>query len=146
MRFLALALAAAAACGSCSPALAACRWEWLCNGEGACKQMPACDSVHESPPESPPLAMRPAGAANAGGGLACEHVMRLARGGRWSWSVACYCTDRSRNPDASRPFANIVRCDERSGMPAAVPAGDLVVEGRAGRSFPLRREDLRGLP
>jgi hypothetical protein len=109
--------------------------------------MPACDSVHETPPGPPPLAIRPAGAAGAGRGvLACEHIMRLARGGRWTWSEACYCADKSRNPDASRPFANIVRCDDRSGMPPVVPGGDLVVDGRAGRPYPLLREELRGLP
>jgi len=147
MRFPALAFAVAVACGSCPAALAACRWEWLCNGEGACKLMPACDSVHETPPGPPPLAIRPAGAAGAGrGGLACEHIMRLARDGRWTWSEACYCADKSRNPDASRPFANIVRCDDRAGMPPVIPGGDYVVDGRAGRSLPLLRGDLRGLP
>ena len=66
--------------------------------------------------------MRPARAAGADrSGLTCEHIMRLGRSGRWSWSEACYCTDKSRNPDASRPFANIVRCDDPAAMPPVIP-------------------------
>ena len=46
---------------------AACHWEWFCNGDGACKQMPLCDSVTDKPPSKPdsqppavpPIAMRP---------------------------------------------------------------------------------------
>ena len=100
-----------------------------------------------TPPEPPPLAMRPVRIAGAGhSGLTCEHIMRLGRSGRWSWSEACYCTDKSRNPDASRPFANIVRCDDPSAMPPVIPGGDFVVDGRAGRSFPPLRDEHRGLP
>ena len=64
LRHLALAVALASA----MPAAAECRWEWLCNGEGACKQMPICDNVYEMPPPRPtdnqppavpPLSMRP---------------------------------------------------------------------------------------
>ena len=33
-------LALAAVLAAAMPAGAECTWEWLCNGEGACKQMP----------------------------------------------------------------------------------------------------------
>ena len=36
-----------------APAAAECTWEWLCNADGACKQMPVCGSVYESPPPRP---------------------------------------------------------------------------------------------
>ena len=57
-----------------TPAAADCTWEWLCNGEGACKHMPICDSVYEipparpdsQPPAMPPLSMRPHRIAGAG--------------------------------------------------------------------------------
>lgn len=122
----AFAVALAALAG---PASAACTWEWLCNGEGACKHMPICDSVYETPPPKPsvqppampPLAMRPhriAGQMNSA--LTCEHIMRQGRTGRWYWAEACYCQDKSRTIDASNPFANIVRCD--GGPPVAGPA------------------------
>lgn len=117
-----LVLAALALAGASSaPAGADCRWEWLCNGEGACKHMPVCDSVDERPPPRPesrppvvpPLSMRPFRPAGQGRAeTVCEHIMRQGRNGRWAWTQACYCVDREKNPDASYPFANIVRCDE----------------------------------
>lgn len=121
-RHLALAVVLAAA----MPAAADCTWEWLCNGDGACKQMPVCDSVYDSPPPRPtdskppavpPLAMRPHTIAGSGVGmvttLTCEHIMRKGRSGRWYWSEACFCTDPKRAKDSNPPFANIVRCDDR---------------------------------
>jgi len=123
-RHLVAALAVAAA----APAIAnaECGWEWLCNGDGACKQMPVCNSVYESPPPRPteskppaipPLAMRPHTIAGMGVGatttLTCEHIMRQGRTGRWYWTEACFCSDPKRAKDASAPFANIVRCDDR---------------------------------
>ena len=124
----AIALAAALAAFA-GPAAAGCSWEWLCNGEGACKHMPVCDSVYETPPPKPsvqppampPLAMRPhriAGQMHSA--LTCEHIMRQGRSGRWYWAEACYCQDKSRTNDASNPFATIVRCD--GGPPVAGPA------------------------
>ena len=117
-----LALALVLLAGAAGPAAAHCTWEWLCNGEGACKQMPICDSVDEvppprpdvKPPVPPPLAMRPTKVA---GGrmstLTCEHIMRQTKAGRWEWVETCYCTDKSKTTDPTRPFANIVRCDAR---------------------------------
>jgi hypothetical protein len=133
MRIATAAAIAAAAMQSCGAAWATCSWEWLCNGEGVCKQMPVCDSVYEvppprpemKPPEMPPLSMRPSRANTVGGmsraDLRCEHIMRQSRAGRWSWSEACFCVDRSKNPDPSDPFANIVRCDERHTPAAQAP-------------------------
>jgi len=123
-RHLVVALAVA----TTAPAIARaeCGWEWLCNGDGACKQMPVCNSVYESPPPRPteskppaipPLAMRPHTIAGMGVGatttLTCEHIMRQGRTGRWYWTEACFCSDPKRAKDASAPFANIVRCDDR---------------------------------
>ena len=77
------------------PAAANCAWDWLCNGEGACKHMPICDNVNEipparpdsQPPAMPPLSMRPHRIAGAGIGasqtLSCEHIMRKGKSGRW---------------------------------------------------------------
>ena len=118
-RHLAAALILAA---TATPAAADCTWEWLCNGEGACKHMPVCDSVNEmppprpdsQPPAMPPTAMRPH--KIAGGGisvntLTCEHIMRKGKSGRWYWNEACFCSDPRKAKDSSAPFANIVRCD-----------------------------------
>jgi hypothetical protein len=108
----ALILAAPAASASCN-------WEWLCNGEGTCKQMPVCDSVYEvappkpdsSPPTTPPLAMRPHAIPDDMHGLTCEHIMRQGKSGRWYWNEACFCSDPNKAKDPSTPFANIVRCE-----------------------------------
>ncbi len=117
----ALALALLGLAGT--PAHAACSWEWLCNGEGACKHMPVCDSVFEVPPPRPearppavpPLSMRPFSIAGTNRtALTCEHIMRQGRSGRWYWHEACFCSDKSKNPDPSNPFSNIVRCDDPS--------------------------------
>ena len=118
MRFF---LVAAALAGLALPAAAACQWEWLCNGDGACKQMPVCDSVDEvpppkpdsAPPEMPPLSMRPQKIPGNGTALTCEHIMRKNRGGKWYWREACYCSDPARGTDPTPPFANIVRCDSQ---------------------------------
>ena len=121
MRLVNWVYAVAFACLACTQAYADCGWEWLCNGEGACKHMPVCDSVYETPPPRPqstppvppPLSMRPFRMAGTNRTeLTCEHIMRLGRSGRWSWNEACYCTDREKNPEPSNPFANIVRCDD----------------------------------
>jgi hypothetical protein len=98
---------------------AACRWEWFCNGEGSCKQMPLCDSVNETPPPKPtseppampPVAMRPSKLPAPMGALTCEHIMRQGSGGKWKWVEMCYCADESRSNEPSPPFAHIVRCD-----------------------------------
>jgi hypothetical protein len=100
-------------------AVAACHWEWFCNGEGACKQMPLCESIHDRPPPKPdtyppampPIAMRPYKVAGPMGTLTCEHIMRRDAKGKWRWNEFCFCTDPSRSPDPTPPFANIVRCD-----------------------------------
>ncbi|HEX3099273.1 MAG TPA: hypothetical protein VHQ02_16245 [Usitatibacter sp.] len=107
-----LALAAPAAFADCS-------WEWLCNGDGSCKQMPVCDSVYEvpppkpdmAPPAVPPLSMRPQRIAGHMSGLSCEHIMRQGKSGRWYWNEACFCSDPAKAKDPSAPFANIVRCE-----------------------------------
>jgi hypothetical protein len=105
------------------PAAADCSWDWLCNGEGACKHMPICDTVNEipparpdsQPPAMPPLSMRPHRIAGAGIGasqtLTCAHIMRKGKSGRWYWHEACFCSDPKKAKDPSAPFSNIVRCD-----------------------------------
>jgi len=119
-RFLAAAVVTLAS----GPASAECVWDWLCNGEGVCKQMPVCESVYETPPPRPdsqppaipPLSMRPHKIAGAGVGmtntLTCEHIMRKGKSGRWYWHEACFCTDPKKTRDPSAPFANIVRCEQ----------------------------------
>jgi len=113
LRWLAALLALSA-----GPAAATCSWDWLCNGEGVCKQMPICDTVYETPPPRPdtqppappPLSMRPHKIAGNMLGLTCEHIMRQTPSGRWTWHEACFCTDPTKAKDPSTPFANIVRC------------------------------------
>ena len=118
-------LAAAVLALAAMPAAAECNWEWLCNGDGACKHMPVCNSVNEippprpdsQPPAMPPLAMRPHTIAGTGVGitttLTCEHIMRKGKSGRWYWNEACFCTDPKKAKDSTPPFANIVRCDSQ---------------------------------
>jgi hypothetical protein len=130
---IATAAVAVLALQSCTAAWAYCTWEWLCNGDGACKQMPVCDSVYEvppprpemKPPQVPPLSMRPTRANTVGSrqaDLHCQHIMRLTKAGRWAWVEACFCADKTKNPDPSDPFANIVRCDDPRAR-ADEPAG-----------------------
>ena len=123
MKIRFLAPAAALLAFAALPAAASCSWDWLCNGEGACKFMPICDSINEVPPKmpdsqppaQPPLSMRPHKIAGSGVGttntLQCEHIMRKGKSGRWYWHEACFCTDPNKTKDPSTPFANIVRCD-----------------------------------
>lgn len=124
-RFLAPAALLALASSLALPAAADCTWDWLCNGEGACKFMPICDNINEipparpesQPPAMPPLSMRPHRIAGQGIGasqtLTCEHIMRKGKSGRWYWHEACFCTDPTKTKDPSTPFANIVRCDSQ---------------------------------
>lgn len=118
-----------------------CTWEWLCNGEGHCKQMPLCDTVYDKPgpaPESkppvPPLSMKPFKLTGMMSGLKCEHIMRKSKSGRWYWDEACFCIDPGKTADPTAPFANIVRCQtpwrEETPVPphpAAPPANGRVV-------------------
>lgn len=113
-----LRIALAALAATALPAHAECTWQWLCSGEGQCKQTPVCDSVYETPPPRPesapptppPIAMRPHAIAPTMGTLACEHVMQQQRSGRWKWVDACFCADEMKAPDPTKPLANIVRC------------------------------------
>jgi hypothetical protein len=102
-----------------SPALADCHWEWLCNGEGACKQMPVCDTLYDKPPprpesapSSPPaIRMRPHKVLGHMSGTPCEYIMRQTQSGRWQWDEACFCSDPGKTADPTMPLANIVRCE-----------------------------------
>ncbi len=119
------------------PAHAGCNWEWMCSGEGACKQMPLCDSVYDvpgprpesAPPAPPPIAPRPFGTGNHLTGLTCEPVMRQSMSGHWSWAEVCFCSDEMKAADPTRPLSNIVRCKapwnepEQKAEPQAAPAG-----------------------
>ena len=126
-------LALAAALATAMPAAADCTWEWLCNADGACKQMPVCGSIYEQPPprpkeskppQLPPLIMRhdtfSGRGVNPGPTLTCEYIMRPDRTGRWTWTEVCFCADPERTNDKSPPFANIVRCEDR-GPPKPPP-------------------------
>jgi hypothetical protein len=102
-----------------SPALADCHWEWLCNGEGACKQMPVCDTLYDkppprpesAPPSPPPIRMRPHKVPGHMGTNTCEYIMRQTQSGRWQWDEACFCADPAKTADPTGPLANIVRCE-----------------------------------
>lgn len=102
-----------------SPAFAVCHWEWLCNGEGTCKQMPVCDTLYDqppprpesAPPNPPPIRIRPQKLVGSMGNTTCEHIMRQMPSGRWQWDEACYCSDPAKTKDPTGPLANIVRCE-----------------------------------
>jgi len=101
-------------------ALADCHWEWLCSGDGACKQMPVCDTLYDTPPprpdmappSPPPISMRPHAIAKDQGEMTCEFIMRQTKSGRWEWDEACFCSDPAKTRDPNSPLANIVRCKE----------------------------------
>ena len=114
---------------------ASCVWEWMCNGEGSCKQMPVCDSIYEVPPPKPveaaptppPMSIRPHLGRREMTGLDCEEVMRRSASGHWSWDQACFCADPMKARDPSTPFANIVRCEppwkkDQQALPAPRPS------------------------
>lgn len=113
LRFAAVAWGMAAAL----PAFADCHWEWLCNGEGTCKQLPVCDTLYENPPPRPddkppvpPISMRPYRMPPDIGGATCEYVLRQVKPGKWEWDRACYCSDPAKSKDPDAPLSNIVRC------------------------------------
>ena len=98
-------------------AFAECDWEWLCNGDGNCKQMPVCDTLYDTPPPrpdskppTPPISMRPHAIAGGLGQAQCEYIMRQTKSGRWQWDEACFCSDPAKTRDPNAPLANIVRC------------------------------------
>ncbi|HLX23105.1 MAG TPA: hypothetical protein VKR38_07150 [Usitatibacter sp.] len=110
-----LAASAMLAAGNAS---AICHWEWLCNGEGGCRQMPVCDTLYETPPPKPeaapptaPTGLRPQKIPNSMGQADCEFVQRQDETGQWHWDQACYCSDITKGRDGSTPMSNIVRCD-----------------------------------
>ena len=111
-------LSAACVLFAAGPALADCNWEWLCNGDGACKQMPVCDTLYDTPPPRPdskppappPVAMRPYAIPGTMGPATCEYIMRQTKSGRWTWAEACFCSDASKTSDPNAPLSNIVRC------------------------------------
>ena len=99
-------------------ASAVCHWEWLCNGEGGCRQMPVCETLNEVPPPkpdsappTPPPSIRPQKIAGSMGVADCEYVQRQDATGQWQWEQACYCSDITKPRDAGGPMSNIVRCD-----------------------------------
>jgi len=102
-----------------APVFANCQWEWLCKGDGsACKQVPVCDTLYDTPPPkpdspapAPPIAIRPDTIASDLGTASCEHVMRQNKKGEWEWSRACYCSDPATSKDPNDPLANMVRCE-----------------------------------
>jgi hypothetical protein len=136
-----LMLAAAMALAAPS-AFASCAWEWMCNGEGSCKQMPVCDSVYEVPPPRPeeaaptppPMSIRPHHTARAMIGLDCEEVMRRSRSGHWSWDQACFCADPLKARDPTTPFSNIVRCEAPWNKNASEPSPRPSPKGAGGTS------------
>jgi hypothetical protein len=98
-------------------AYANCEWEWLCNGDGSCKQLPVCETLYDTPspppggqPPTPPISMRPSKLPGNMGPAQCEYIMRQTKGGRWVWDEACFCSDSSKTRDPDAPLANIVRC------------------------------------
>src|SRR6516162_1041935 len=89
-------------------ASAVCVWEWLCNGDGACRQTPVCEALDEVPPpkpevaapKPPPMGMRPDWLpSQKGGNVVCEQLMRQTTAGNWKWEQACYCGDDSKARD-----------------------------------------------
>ncbi|MFZ3321729.1 MAG: hypothetical protein WA190_05105 [Usitatibacter sp.] len=100
-------------------AFAVCHWEWLCNGEGGCAQMPVCETLYEvppprpesAPPVPPPASLRPQKIPASLGAADCDFVMRQDNTGQWHWDQACYCSDITKARDTGTPMSNIVRCE-----------------------------------
>ncbi len=98
-------------------AYANCEWEWLCNGDGSCKQLPVCESLYDTPspppggtPHTPPISMRPVSVPGSRGPARCEYIMRQKKSGHWAWEEACFCADENKTRDPDAPLANIVHC------------------------------------
>jgi hypothetical protein len=100
-------------------AFAVCHWEWLCNGEGGCAQMPVCETLYEvppprpesAPPTPPPASLRPQKIPASLGAADCDFVRRQDNTGQWHWDQACYCSDITKARDTGTPMSNIVRCE-----------------------------------
>ncbi len=101
-------------------AFAECHWEWLCNGDGGCKQMPVCESLYETPPPRPesappmppPQSLRPQKIAGTLGKADCDYIMHKDANGQWHWDQACYCSDVRKPKDNGTPLANAIRCED----------------------------------
>ena len=99
MRSLVFSLLAGMALGGfATSSLAACRWEWVCDGSGACSHVPICnhalDIAPPEPPSIPPIAhpsVRPFQPPTIPpiGTQRCMQVQRQGFSG-WYWDTVCY--------------------------------------------------------
>jgi hypothetical protein len=97
-----------------------CKWEWLCDGQGNCRQSPICEKLSDDPgappagePPKPPHALPPLEPTRANAQLQCEHVQRRhAKTGRWAWDQVCFCAskDAATIESPMTPLVGIKRC------------------------------------
>lgn len=100
MRPLALiVLALAIALLSSTQSEAGCRWEWICDASGDCKQAPICDSTLDIPPVRPPQikpivppSIEPIAPPTVPpiGTRECDQVRRCDARGKCVWDTVCY--------------------------------------------------------
>lgn len=81
------------------PANAGCRWEWLCDAQGNCRQAPICESSIDLPPLRPPEikpivppAIKPIASPTLPplGTSECDQVRRCDSWGNCVWDTVCY--------------------------------------------------------
>lgn len=84
---------------SIAPATASCRWEWVCDEDGDCAQVPLCersfDIVPPQPPSIEPIvppSIRPIDRPTLPpiGATDCTQARRRDTFGRWYWDTVCY--------------------------------------------------------
>lgn len=129
-RFLLTYLAGVAIGVVSLPAVADCKWEWLCDGRGQCRQVPVCESLYDIPPpkpemetpKPPPMSVPPNEKAGDKGIARCEWIMRTEDGAAWSWQRACYCVDGTKRVANERPLSGLVRCDGKDQAAVQQPA------------------------
>jgi hypothetical protein len=77
---------------------AACQWEWVCNENGRCRNIPVCDSTLDIvPPQSPsippiaPPSIRPIQPPTLLplGTSRCTQVQKRDAFGNWHWETVC---------------------------------------------------------
>ena len=81
-----------------SPAQARCTWDYVCDGNGNCRQVPLCDSTLDIPPPAPPRlpplpppSIPPLASPRLPplGTQACYPVQRQRADGSWYWQEIC---------------------------------------------------------
>jgi hypothetical protein len=109
-----IGVTAVVATGLGAPAYAACKWEWLCDGQGGCQHTPICEKLSDDPgaaPEQaapkPPHALPPIESPRRNADVQCAHVQRQhAKSRKWVWDQVCFCAHPNADVHASQNKAH----------------------------------------